>query len=282
MDIVKIRGKLHNPVTGSGGMLIGHVEKVGSNLIGKTQAKEGDKIATLVSLSLTPLKIDSIENVCLNTGHINVRGKAILFESGVFAVLPDLIPSPLLLSALDCAGAPAMTERIVKENDTVVVLGAGGRTGMLCSAASRKKVGSDGSVIALVRTERSLEIVKRADYFDQIIQEDATQPIQCVQEYEKITNGLLADVVINCINEPGTEMTAVLLTRNRGKILFANLATSFAAAALGAEGVGKDVDMQIYRGYVEGHAELIIDMLTRDTHLRDLFNTIIQRNNQLI
>ncbi len=279
MDIIQIRGKLHNPVTGSGGMLIGHIEKIGSQLDGQIQAKKGDKIATLVSLSLTPLKIDNINNICMTTGHVDVHGKAILFESGVFATLPDTIPSPLLLSALDCAGAPAMTKRMVKKNDTVVILGAGGRTGLLCSAAARGKTGKDGCVVALVRTERSLEIVKRADYFNHIIQEDATWPIKCIQKYQDLRAPLSVDVVINCINEPGTEMTAVLLTRNGGKILFANLATSFAAAALGAEGVGKDVDMQIYHGYVDGHAKLIIDMLSKDRHLLDLFSTIIRRNN---
>ena len=56
LEIVAERGKMQNPVTGSGGMLIGTVEKIGEALIGKTDLKVGDKISTLVSLSLTPLK----------------------------------------------------------------------------------------------------------------------------------------------------------------------------------------------------------------------------------
>ncbi|MBS4026834.1 MAG: L-erythro-3,5-diaminohexanoate dehydrogenase, partial [Clostridia bacterium] len=59
LGIVAERGKHQNPVTGSGGMLIGVVEKIGDALEGKTELKVGDKIATLVSLSLTPLRIDS-------------------------------------------------------------------------------------------------------------------------------------------------------------------------------------------------------------------------------
>src|SRR5690606_32284275 len=63
MHIVETRGKHQNPVTGSGGMLIGTVEKIGSALEGKTDLKVGDKIATLVSLSLTPLRIDEIKEI---------------------------------------------------------------------------------------------------------------------------------------------------------------------------------------------------------------------------
>src|SRR5271165_1147968 len=49
------RGKQHNPVTGSGGMLLGRVLQIAP---GRQQAQEalavGDRVATLVSLSLTP------------------------------------------------------------------------------------------------------------------------------------------------------------------------------------------------------------------------------------
>ena len=59
-DIVAKQGKHRNPWTGSGGMLLGTVEKIGDALKDKIDLKPGDKIATLVSLSLTPLRIDKI------------------------------------------------------------------------------------------------------------------------------------------------------------------------------------------------------------------------------
>jgi len=55
LDIVATRGKMQNPVTGSGGMLIGTVEEVGpESTLGLAV---GDHVATLVSLSLTPLQL---------------------------------------------------------------------------------------------------------------------------------------------------------------------------------------------------------------------------------
>ena len=83
--IVAQRGKMHNPVTGSGGMLIGTVREIGPALASKIDLKVGDKIATLVSLSLTPLRIDEIVKIHLQQDQIEIRGQAILFETGLFA-----------------------------------------------------------------------------------------------------------------------------------------------------------------------------------------------------
>ncbi len=71
----------------------------------------------------------------------------------------------------------------------------------------------------------------------------------------------LADVVINCVNVPGTELTSILLTKNHGTVYFFSMSTSFTAAALGAEGVGKDVTMIVGNGYATGHAEIALQTL---------------------
>ena len=49
--IISTRGKMHNPVTGSGGMLIGKVAELGANSPARANLQVGDRIATLVSLS---------------------------------------------------------------------------------------------------------------------------------------------------------------------------------------------------------------------------------------
>ena len=41
------------------------------------------------------------------------------------------------------------------------------------------------------------------------------------------------------------------------------MATSFAAAALGAEGLAADVTMLIGNGYVPGHADYALDLVRR-------------------
>jgi len=75
------------------------------------------------------------------------------------------------------------------------------------------------------------------------------------------TSGVEADVVISCVNVDGVEPSAILLTRPRGKIYFFAMSTSFTAAALGAEGMSKDIDMFIGNGYAEGHADFTLDLV---------------------
>ena len=124
LDIVEKQGKHRNPVTGSGGMLLGTVEKIGDALVGKTDLKVGDKIATLVSLSLTPLRIDKIKEIRPDVDQVDIDGKAILFESGIYAKIPSDLPEKLVMSALDVAGAPAQVAKLVRPGNTVLIIGA--------------------------------------------------------------------------------------------------------------------------------------------------------------
>lgn len=271
LDIVKKRGKMHNPVTNSGGMLIGKVEKIGSDLIGKIDINVGDKIATLVSLTLTPLSIRKIKKVKLDVEQVEIEGKAILFESGIYAKLPTDLPEFLSLAVLDVCGAPAQVARLAKKGDIVFVLGGGGKSGMLCLAQAKKIVGNEGLLISLSRSKESCDNVKKLNLADIILQGDATKPLDIYNEFKKATKGKLADVSINCINVSNTEMASILCTKEHGTIYFFNMATSFSKAALGAEGIGKDIRLMIGNGYVKGAPELALNLLRKDKKLREFY-----------
>lgn len=85
------------------------------------------------------------------------------------------------------------------------------------------------------------------------------------------TDGTLADIVINCVNIENTEMASILSCKDGGLVYFFSMATSFTKAALGAEGVGKDVTMIIGNGYTKGHAEITLQILRDCEPLRRLF-----------
>ena len=271
LDIVKKRGKMHNPVTNSGGILIGKVEKIGSDLIGKIDINVGDKIATLVSLTLTPLSIRKIKKVKLDIEQVEIEGKAILFESGIYAKLPTDLPEFLSLAVLDVCGAPAQVARLAKKGDIVFVLGGGGKSGMLCLAQAKKIVGNEGLLISLSRSKESCDNVKKLNLADIILQGDATKPLDIYNEFKKATKGKLADVSINCINVSNTEMASILCTKEHGTIYFFNMATSFSKAALGAEGIGKDIRLMIGNGYVKGAPKLALNLLRKDKKLREFY-----------
>lgn len=272
MEIVKQSGKHQNPRTGSGGMFIGKVNAIGSALKDKIDLKEGDLIASLVSLTLTPLRIDEILKVHTEKDQVDIKGQALLFENGVWTKLPEDIPQNLALAVLDVAGAPAQAERLVTSGDTVAVIGARGKSGLLCCYQAKKKTGANGKVIAIVHREAGKEEVERAPFVDGIIVGQADRPIELLQKLEKKTGGKLCDVVINCVSRENCEMGAILITKKFGKVYFFSMATSFSKAALGAEGVGKDVEMIIGNGYCEGNAELTLNIIRESVYIRDLYS----------
>lgn len=274
LRIVSERGKHQNPVTGSGGMLIGTIEKIGPALEGKTDLKVGDKIATLVSLSLTPLRIDEILEVRKDIDQVDIKGKAILFESGIYAVIPNDIPENLALSVLDVAGAPAQTAKLVGPGDTVLVIGGTGKSGMLCLYEAKKRVGVTGKVICLGHSEKSLERVKKVNLADVYIKADATDAVEVLKKVEEVTDGKMADITINNVNIQNTEMSSILATKDDGLIYFFSMATSFTKAALGAEGVGRDTTMIIGNGYTKGHAEIALQIMRESEELRKLYEEL--------
>ena len=114
LEIVRARGKMHNPVTGSGGMLIGTVDEVGPD--SPLGLAVGDRVATLVSLTLTPLQLtDGLAGWDGLSEQVPAAGHAILFGRSIAAVLPDDLPAELALAVLDVCGAPALTARVVRQ-----------------------------------------------------------------------------------------------------------------------------------------------------------------------
>ncbi|MDA8130269.1 MAG: zinc-binding dehydrogenase [Elusimicrobia bacterium] len=274
LKIVGDRGKMQNPITGSGGMFIGKVAMVGPALDGRTDLKAGDKIASLVSLSLTPLRIDKMLGIKPGTEQVNVKGKAILFESGIYAKLPADLPETLALAVLDVAGAPAQTAKLVKPGQTVVIIGAAGKSGVLCSYEARRRAGVTGRVIGLEYSPEAVKRIKNYGFCHEAVQANAADAPDCYAKVAALTGGKLADVVINCVNVQNTEMASILMCKDEGTVYFFSMATSFTKAALGAEGVGKDVTMVIGNGYTKGHAEVTLNILRESQTIRKAYEKL--------
>ncbi|MBJ6762744.1 L-erythro-3,5-diaminohexanoate dehydrogenase [Myxococcaceae bacterium JPH2] len=271
-DIVRERGKMQNPVTGSGGMLIGRVKELGAKHRARGVLQVGDRIATLVSLTLTPLVIDEVKAVHPEIDRLDIRGHALLFASGIYAKLPSDLPDTLALAALDVCGAPALVARHVRPGMTVAVLGAG-KSGALCLAQARRNLESRGRLLALDISQKALDALSAIGLCDSALKVDATQGVDVMEAVSQATGGQLCDLVVNCASVGNTEMATILSVKDGGTAIFFSMATSFTAAALGAEGVGKDVTMLVGNGYVPGHASLTLELLRTEPALRQLFET---------
>jgi L-erythro-3,5-diaminohexanoate dehydrogenase len=267
LEIIVTRGKMQNPVTGSGGMLTGTVLEAGPD--SPLGLKPGQRIATLVSLTLTPLVVtDSLCRWDGRSEQIPCQGHAILFARSIAAVLPDDLPVPLALAVMDVCGAPALTKRVVKPGATALVIGAAGKSGSLSAAAARQ-AGAD-RVIGVVPTEAEAALLaEAAGLVDEIVIADARDPVGLAARVQAA--GGPADVTVVCVDAAGCEGGAILSTAQGGTVIFFSMATSFSAAALGAEGVAADVTMLIGNGYVPGHADLALGLIRTTPALRALF-----------
>lgn len=271
MDIVSKRGKQQNPVTGSGGMFIGKVAYIGSDLKDR-DLKVGDKIASLVSLSLTPLKINKINAIHMDIDRVDIDGQAVLFESGIYAKLPDDMSEALALAALDVAGAPAQARKLPKKGESVLIVGANGKSGVLCGYEAMKAVGPEGNVVGVVRNPNQIPGLMELGVFNKVVLADATRPVDVMNAALEANDGKEYDVSISCVNIESCEMSAILPVRDDGIVYFFSMATSFTRAALGAEGIGKDVLMIVGNGYSKNHAEITLDVLRENEKLRTLFD----------
>ncbi len=274
LEIVNERGKMQNPVTGSGGMLIGTIEEIGADLEGKIDLKKGDKIATLVSLSLTPLRIDEILDIKPDIDRVEIKGKAILFESGIYAKLPENLSENLALAALDVAGAPAQIAKMVRPGQSVLLLGGAGKSGMLCCYEAVKRVGPTGKVFGLVRNEQEKALLQRVDSRIEVIIGDATKSIDVLNSVLALNNGQEVDIAVNCVNVGNTEMSTILPVKDQGIAYFFSMATAFTKAALGAEGVGKDITMIVGNGYTKDHSAITLNELVESKALREIFEEL--------
>ena len=269
LEIINARGKMHNPVTGSGGMLIGTVDAVGPD--SPLDFKPGDRVATLVSLTLTPLAIaDGLAGWDGRGEQVPCDGHAILFGRSIAAVLPDDLPAELALAVLDVCGAPALTARVVSgyPEPTVAVLGGAGKSGSLSLAAARRA--GAGRTVGVVPTTAERDLLRGVGLADEVAFADARDPVAVAAAVEAAL-GRPADVTVVCVDVPGCEHGAILATAERGTVVFFSMATSFAAAALGAEGLAADVTMLIGNGYLPGHADAALDLVRAEPAVRRLF-----------
>jgi len=269
LTIVNQRGKMQNPVTGSGGMLLGTVKEIGKDIT--KDVAVGDEIASLVSLSLTPLKIEEIKAIHMEKDQVDIVGQAILFETGIFAKIPDDMPANIALAALDVAGAPAQVKNLVKKDDSVLILGCAGKSGILCAYQAKKNAGPNGKVIGIIHHASHMEELKELNICDEILVGDAKNPMEIYNKVMSVTNNEGVDVTINVVNVQNTEMASILPTKSTGTVYFFSMATSFTKAALGAEGIAAEPLMIIGNGYTKNHANITLDILRESKEMYQMF-----------
>ena len=179
----------------------------------------------------------------MEVDRVDVRGHAILFASGIWARLPDDMPETLVLAALDVCGAPALVARHARPGMRIAVLGAG-KSGALCLAQARKSTGGKGQLLALDISEKALAALAELGVCDVSLRVDATRAVEVLEAVRKATGRRAL--------RPGHQLRLGARARRwrpssppgtAARPSSSRWPRRFTAAALGAEGVGKDVTM---------------------------------------
>jgi L-erythro-3,5-diaminohexanoate dehydrogenase len=136
---------------------------------------------------------------------------------------------------------------------------------------AKKSVGKNGRVIGQARNQNRANFLRDTQFCHEVIAVDVHKPVEVLEETRKANDGKEVDISINCLSIPSTEMSSILPVRDEGIVYFFSMATSFTKAALGAEGIGKDVTMIIGNGYTKNHAKITLDLLRESNKLRTIF-----------
>jgi L-erythro-3,5-diaminohexanoate dehydrogenase len=168
-------------------------------------------------------------------------------------------------AAREAGSESALAKQAFPSGMSVAVLGGGGKSGSLSLAAARRA--GAGRLVGVVPSEGEAAALNAAGLATEVVVADARDPVGLAAAV-----GEPVDVTVVCVDVPGCEHGAILATRPGGTVVFFSMATSFPAAALGAEGLAADVTMLIGNGYVPGHAELALDLVRTDPGLRMLFD----------
>jgi L-erythro-3,5-diaminohexanoate dehydrogenase len=258
LEIVSRRGKMHNPVTGSGGILTGTVSAVGAEY--PDPPVIGTAVVSLASLTLTPLKLDRVIDVDVDSPHVDVAGVAYLPSTVPVCEIPDGINVDAAIAALDVCNAATQTRDLIDpQTRTVLVLG-GGHAGLMAMAAARARL-APGAIVALIDSDPKIcARARRLGLCDVALSTDLRDAVGAYRalEAEAVPRAELTIVVVNAGD---CEAAALLLTAEHGTILFFSMATEFTKAALGSECMASAARMLVGSGFAHDHGSHAIELL---------------------
>lgn len=273
LDLIKKRGKLHNPSTDSGGICYGIVDRIGEKFNGKEKLTQGDQVICISSLTSFPVFIESIGKINFNYGQMEVEGYAIIFETNPIIPVPKNINLSCALSAFDESGSVARAYYLAEKGKKFLLLGSGLFSVLLYAAAIRKAVGKNCRIVAVIDRESTSALSEEemklplAKYIDALYTADILSPLET---YEWIVekeigdtnnNEELFDVSINCANLLGAETISVLLTKDHGSLFFTNLINNYNLVLLFAESLGKNINTISLEEYSMGFPEFTTKLL---------------------
>lgn len=262
-EIVAARGKMHNPETESGGVLLGTVAAAGERY--DAPPPLGERVVSLGSLTLTPLRLDAVTRVDPSSPQVEVEGTAYLAGRAAWAPLPADLTPEAAIELYDVCSAASQVRELTAPGDSVCVLGAG-HAGKLALAAARD-ASPEGTHAVVDVDAAAVERALALGVCDRGVVADLRDPLGAL-EAVRAAGVPPADLTVVVVNATGCESTALLLSADGGTVLFFSMATSFSAAALAADGVATSLRMVIGGGYAPDRGAYALELVRASEPLR--------------
>ena len=252
IDIVIRRGKLHNPVTDTGGLVMGVIEEIGSEYHNPQGLKVGDKIICNVSVASVPMYIEDITS--LNKAFNQATGYAIVHDLIPLVKIPEELPLDLMMFTFDQSGTLYRLHQLIGDSKKFLVVGNSMLTNLLYGYVIRREAGPDAEIVCLFDKRTSMRMVGKG--IDELIEKvfnevhfiNILRPMECMRQLNAES---LFDFSINCAEIPGAETINILATKPEGTVLFANLINNLNIALYITESMSKPLCVRCAEGYLK-------------------------------
>ncbi len=264
LDIVIKRGKLHNPITDTGGIVFGTIEKMGEKYHNKKGLAIGDEVICNTSLATIPLYISKIISIDFALGQVEAEGYAIIFNNCPIVKKPEGVPVNLVLFSFDESGSLFSVSKLSKNKKNFLVVGSGMMTSLLYGRAIRKATGKNARITCVLdhRTEFIFKGKEVEDLlletFNEILYLNILRPVECL---EKMNLKDLVDLSVNCADIPGAETINVLATKPKGTVYFSNLINNYNIALYVTEAIPREVEIRCADGFVQDYDDFSIQIV---------------------
>ena len=263
-DIVIRRGKLHNPITDTGGLLCGVIEEIDRSYENTRGFKPGDRVICNASLAGLPMYIDRITNIDKVYSQFDAEGYAISLPSMPVIKRPDDIPVDLLLFAFNESGTIYTVSNDARDKKRIAVLANNNLMAMVYGYTIRKAAGPDAEVYCIFdrNTPVSAEGPKIEEFkkkvFTDVHYVNVMRPVECLKQFADKPS---VDMMVNCADIPGAETISVMATRSGGTVIFANFISNYNIALYVTEATSKDLNIKCADGYLDRYAEFDFEIV---------------------
>lgn len=263
-DIVNKRGKLHNPVTDTGGLLFGVIEEIAPDYDNVKNFKVGEEVICNTSLAGTPLYISNIKNIDSIYSQIEAEGYAIMLPGVPVIRKPQELPIDLLLFTFNESGTIYRVGKEAVGKKRFAVVGNNPLMNILFGYTIRKSAGPEAEIYCIL-DENALMSVKggRIDelmnyIFTEVAYQNLLRPVECLKHFNDYNQ---MDMSVNCADIPGAETVNVMGTKSGGTVIFANFISNYNIALYITEAIARDLKIRCADGYLEQYDEFDFEIV---------------------